>query len=80
MALRVLTLRGSYVGSPSDLREVLALAEKGLLRPMPVTTMPQCQASDALMRLRRGDVTGRIVLTGSGAEGEAQTARSDGAG
>ena len=73
MALRVLTLRGSYVGSPSDLREVLALAEKGLLQPMPVTTVPQRQASDALMRLRRGDVTGRIVLAGAEAEDRAQT-------
>ena len=64
MALRVLTLRGSYVGSPGDLREVLALAEKGLLQPMPVTTVPHRQASDALMRLRRGNVTGRIVPGG----------------
>ena len=63
MALRVLTLRGSYVGSPSDLREVLALARKGTLKPMPITTVPQHQASEALMRLHRGDVTGRIVLT-----------------
>ena len=74
MALRVLTLRGSYVGSPGDLRDVLALAEKGLLRPMPVTTVPQCQASDALMQLRRGDVTGRIVLTGARAQAGPRTA------
>ena len=65
MALRVLTLRGSYVGSPKELREVLALAQEGRLQPMPVTTMPQHHASEALMRLREGSVTGRVVLTGA---------------
>ena len=68
MALRVLTLRGTFVGSPGDLREVLALAQKGSLQPMPVTTVPQSQASEALMSLRDGAVTGRLVLTTAGAE------------
>jgi alcohol dehydrogenase/propanol-preferring alcohol dehydrogenase len=62
MALRVLTLQGSYVGSPKELRELVTLAQGGKLQPMPVETVPQRQANAALMRLRDGKVTGRLVL------------------
>ena len=62
MAIRALTVQGSYVGNPKELRELVSLAQKGDLQPLPVTTVPQSQANDALMRLRTGQVTGRIVL------------------
>lgn len=62
MAIRALTVQGSYVGNPKELRELVALAEAGMLKPLPVTTMPQAEANTALMRLRDGKVTGRIVL------------------
>ncbi len=62
MAIRELTVRGSYVGSPKDLREVVDLARQGKLPPLPVTLMPQACAHDALMTLRDGKVSGRIVL------------------
>lgn len=63
MAMRALTVQGSYVGNPRELRELVALAQGGKLPKLPVTEMPQPQANDALMRLRAGKVTGRIVLT-----------------
>jgi propanol-preferring alcohol dehydrogenase len=62
MAIRALTVRGSYVGSVTDLRELVALAQKGQVQAMPVATVPQNQAYDALMRLRDGKVTGRLGL------------------
>ncbi|HWA80711.1 MAG TPA: alcohol dehydrogenase [Acetobacteraceae bacterium] len=62
MAMRALTVQGNYVGSPADLRELVALAAAGKIAPLPVTTMPQREATTALMRLRDGKVTGRIVL------------------
>ena len=62
MAIRALTVRGSYVGTLKDLRELVSLAQKGELKPLPVSTVPQSQANDALMRLRDGKVTGRVVL------------------
>ena len=62
MAIGALTIQGSYVGTPKDLRELVALAQDGTLPALPVTSMPQSQANDALMRLRAGQVTGRIVL------------------
>ena len=62
MAIRALTVQGSYVGNPKELRELVGLAQAGDLQPLPVTTVPQRDANDALMRLRDGKVTGRLVL------------------
>jgi alcohol dehydrogenase/propanol-preferring alcohol dehydrogenase len=62
MAIRELTVRGSYVGNPKELRELVQLAQDGKLAALPVATVPQSQANEALMRLRDGRVTGRLVL------------------
>jgi alcohol dehydrogenase/propanol-preferring alcohol dehydrogenase len=62
MAMRALTVQGSYVGNPKELRELVKLAQDGDLQALPVATVPQNQANDALMRLRDGKVTGRLVL------------------
>ncbi|WP_043831066.1 alcohol dehydrogenase [Muricoccus aerilatus] len=62
MAIRALTVQGSYVGSPADLRDVMALAKAGKLAPLPVSTAPMEQAGAVLERLRDGKVTGRVVL------------------
>ena len=62
MAMRELTVGGSYVGNPKELRELVALAQAGTLKPLPYSTVPMDQANDALMRLRDGKVTGRVVL------------------
>ncbi len=62
VALRELTLGGSYVGTLQDLRELVALAQSGKLEAMAISTVPMHQANDALRRLERGEVTGRIVL------------------
>ena len=62
MAIRALTVQGSYVGNPKELRELVKLAQGGELPALPVTEVPQSQANDALMRLRDGKVTGRLVL------------------
>ena len=67
MAMRALTIQGSFVGNPRDLRELVALAQGGGIQPLPITEVPQDQANDALMRLRDGAVTGRIVLRSSAA-------------
>ncbi|MCL2429502.1 MAG: zinc-binding dehydrogenase, partial [Alphaproteobacteria bacterium] len=62
MAIRALTVQGSYVGNPKELRELISLAQAGTLEALPVSVVPQAQANDALMRLRDGKVTGRTVL------------------
>jgi len=63
MAMRGLTVQGSYVGNPKELRALVALAQDGKLQPTPITQVPQASANEALMRLRDGRVTGRVVLT-----------------
>jgi alcohol dehydrogenase, propanol-preferring len=60
--IRALTVQGSYVGNPKELRELVALAQGGKLPKIPVETVPQKDAYAALMRLRAGKVTGRLVL------------------
>lgn len=62
MVFRAATIQGSYTGSMQDLRDVLALARDGKLKPLPVTRMPKSCANEAMERLEAGRVTGRIVL------------------
>jgi alcohol dehydrogenase/propanol-preferring alcohol dehydrogenase len=62
MVFRGLTVQGSLTGSPQDLRDVVALAESGKLKPLPVERLPKDAANDALARLEEGTVTGRLVL------------------
>jgi propanol-preferring alcohol dehydrogenase len=62
LILRALNLRGSYVGSLNELRELIALARDGQIKPLPVETVPMEEANSALDRLRAGHVNGRLVL------------------
>jgi len=62
MAMRALTVQGSYVGNPKELRELVGLAQAGKLPPIPVATEPMRNADAVLNRLRDGKVTGRVVL------------------
>lgn len=63
MATRALTVRGSYVGNPQELREVVELAQQGKLSPLPVSTEPRSAVNSVLNRLKDGKVHGRVVLT-----------------
>ncbi|MCU0944345.1 MAG: alcohol dehydrogenase [Rubritepida sp.] len=60
--IKAVTIRGSYVGSLKELRELVALAQKGKVPPIPVSTEPLRNADAALNRLREGKVTGRTIL------------------
>jgi alcohol dehydrogenase, propanol-preferring len=62
MAMRELALRGSYVGTPQDLRELVALAQSNALASLPITELPKSSANEALQRLKNGQVIGRLVL------------------
>jgi len=62
MPLQGLTLLGSYVGSPAELRALLDLAKSGRLAPMPVTRVPRDEVMAAMIRLDEGRVDGRLVL------------------
>lgn len=60
--LRAMAIRGSYVGNLKELRELVALARKGALKPVPVTRRKLEEANSALMDLKDGNVIGRVVL------------------
>ena len=62
VVMRAVTIQGSYVGNPIELRELVELAQTGKLPALPIELMPQREANAALMRLRDGKVTGRVVL------------------
>jgi D-arabinose 1-dehydrogenase-like Zn-dependent alcohol dehydrogenase len=62
IAQRAIGIVGSYVGNLQELREVVALARKRKLKPIPVETRPASAANAALEDLKAGRVLGRIVL------------------
>jgi D-arabinose 1-dehydrogenase-like Zn-dependent alcohol dehydrogenase len=62
IAQRAIGIVGSYVGNLQELKEVVALAKKKKLKPMPVEVRPADQASAALEDLKEGRVVGRVVL------------------
>src|SRR6185369_8114398 len=62
IAQRAIGIIGSYVGNLQELQEVVALARKKKLKPMPVETRPGGDANAALADLKAGRVLGRVVL------------------
>lgn len=60
--LRPLAIRGSYVGNLTELRDLVALARDGKVKPVQVSRRPLDEASDALAELKAGKVVGRTVL------------------
>ncbi|MEM7176793.1 MAG: alcohol dehydrogenase [Pseudomonadota bacterium] len=60
---RALTIRGSYVGSARDLRELIALVRTGKVKALPTTERPLSEVNEALDDLEAGRVTGRLVLS-----------------
>lgn len=62
LPMRAATLQGSYIGSPAELRELVALVrERGGLA-MPIDRRSLADADTALQDLRAGRVVGRVVL------------------
>jgi propanol-preferring alcohol dehydrogenase len=62
MAATEVRIQASSVGTRQDMREVLALAAAGKVQCQ-VTARPLAEANEVLTQLRRGTVSGRIVLT-----------------
>jgi len=62
IAQRAIAIVGSYVGNLQELKEVVALARKGKIKPAPVETRPADEANRALEDLKAGRVVGRVVL------------------
>ena len=61
--LKGLTLQGSYVGTPREMRELMDLVVAGKVKPMPIATRPLAQAHQTVQDLAGGSIVGRVVLT-----------------
>lgn len=59
--LRAITVQGSHVGSVAELKEVVALARDGKIKPIPIETRPLAEVSRTLDELKAGSVIGRVV-------------------
>jgi D-arabinose 1-dehydrogenase-like Zn-dependent alcohol dehydrogenase len=62
MPLMMYTIRGSYVGTLKEMREVIDLARSGKVPPIPVATRPLAEATAVLNELQQGEILGRVVL------------------
>ncbi len=61
--LRAMTVQGSYVGSLTEMAELLDLVRRKGVPNLPVATRPLAAVNEALNELKAGKVVGRLVLT-----------------
>ena len=66
LPMRNLTLRGSYVGTLAEMRELLALMQRHEAGPVHLSTRPMREINEMLTDLRNGRITGRVVATFDG--------------
>jgi D-arabinose 1-dehydrogenase-like Zn-dependent alcohol dehydrogenase len=66
IAMRAITLQGSYTGSLTEMAELLDLVRRTGMPAVPVATRPLAEVNAALADLRAGKVIGRVVLTPAG--------------
>jgi D-arabinose 1-dehydrogenase-like Zn-dependent alcohol dehydrogenase len=64
--LRAMSIQGSYVGSLTEMAELLDLVRRKGAPDLPVGTRPLAAVNDALNDLKAGKVVGRLVLTPAG--------------
>ena len=62
IAASVIGILGSYVGNLQELKEVVALAKKGKIKPTPVTLRSPDEVNKSLEELKAGKILGRVVL------------------
>lgn len=59
---RQLTVTGSYVGTLSDMHELMALVLSGKVKPLPVKPRPLSEVNQVLAEMEAGRITGRVVV------------------
>lgn len=60
--LKSVTVQGSYVGSPAEMDELMALVRAGRIPPIPVETRPIGEITRTLEDLRAGRIVGRVAV------------------
>ncbi|MBS27324.1 MAG: hypothetical protein CL566_00105 [Alphaproteobacteria bacterium] len=64
---RDIALRGSYVGTLSEMHELMDLVKAGKVEPIPVASRPMSQVTETLKDLEEGRIIGRVVVVPEGA-------------
>jgi D-arabinose 1-dehydrogenase-like Zn-dependent alcohol dehydrogenase len=60
--IKAVTVQGSYVGSPGEMAELMALVRAGRVPPIPVETRPLADVNRTLEDLRAGRIVGRVAV------------------
>jgi alcohol dehydrogenase, propanol-preferring len=60
--LRAISIQGSYVGSLTEMAELLDLVRRKGAPDLPIGKRPLAAVNDALEELKSGKVVGRLVL------------------
>jgi D-arabinose 1-dehydrogenase-like Zn-dependent alcohol dehydrogenase len=60
---RAWRIQGSSVGNVAELKELIALARAGKIKPIPIEKRPLSEVSRTLDQLKAGQVTGRVVAS-----------------
>lgn len=63
LPLRAISIAGSYVGNLQELKDLVALAKSGKVKPLPTETRDMSSVAGTLDDLRAGRIVGRVVLT-----------------
>jgi D-arabinose 1-dehydrogenase-like Zn-dependent alcohol dehydrogenase len=61
--MRAMSVRGSYVGSLTEMKELLDLVSRTGAPPVPLRTRPLEEVNETLNDMRQGKIIGRVVLT-----------------
>ncbi|MBT3400192.1 MAG: zinc-binding dehydrogenase, partial [Rhodospirillaceae bacterium] len=64
---RDIALRGSYVGTLTEMHELMALVKDGKVDPIPVAARPMSEVTETLQDLEAGRIIGRVVVVPEGA-------------
>jgi D-arabinose 1-dehydrogenase-like Zn-dependent alcohol dehydrogenase len=62
LAQRAVSIQGSYVGTVDDLKEMVALAKSGKLKPIPIEKRSLADVDRTLNELKAGKIVGRVVV------------------
>ncbi len=60
MPTRAYKIIGSYTGSISEMLELISLAKRGVIKPVVSNRFRLEQATEALSKLKDGEITGRV--------------------
>jgi D-arabinose 1-dehydrogenase-like Zn-dependent alcohol dehydrogenase len=62
IALRAISLEGSFVGTLEEMRQLMALVKAGKIPELPIVARPLSSAAETLSELEAGKLIGRAVL------------------